>query len=136
MGKRGRKSKEELALIERIREARAKVVEAEEKAKAKLESDYFQLQEVFKMAYDRASKTKGRVRHANSKPFEEQPACTELRLFGIEPAVYQIRKKAREAVNLPPTMAINELLDVMVYSAAAVIVLSEGTEVEFDGSAS
>jgi phage terminase large subunit GpA-like protein len=40
--------------------------------------------------------------------------------------VFQIRKKAREVLRIPKKIdKINELLDIMVYAAAAVIVLEE-----------
>lgn len=81
------------------------------------------LLDVLHDAYDRAAIGKGKERHANDKPFLQQPIITEGILLGITPLIYQIRKKALESLGLTGEAKINELLDVMVYAAAAVIVL-------------
>ena len=86
---------------------------------------YYGLERTLWLALKRASEGKGAERHATPERFEEQPLCRELRLSGLGFAVGQIRKKALEAVRLDPAAAQNELLDVIVYAAAAVIVLGE-----------
>lgn len=98
------------------------------KDRSLLQSDanYLSLRKVLDLAYKRSSSGKGKERHADNNPFEQQPICTELRtMHDTAPAVYQIRKKALESLRLQPETAIRELLDVMVYAAAAVIYLQE-----------
>lgn len=78
-------------------------------------------------AYERVSIGKGAERHADGQPFEQQDICTELRLFGLSPAIYQIRKKAKELLRFNRrTKQIEELQDIIVYAAAAIIVCKEG----------
>jgi hypothetical protein len=86
---------------------------------------YESLELVLREAYDRAALTKGVERHANGNSFSQQEICTDLRLFGIAPALFQARKKIKESFRLLASAAINELLDAIVYLAAAVIVLKE-----------
>jgi len=77
------------------------------------------------MAYERASVGKGKERHADDKPFDKQQICELNRDFGNGYSLGQIIKKAYEVRRLPAEEAVNELLDIMVYSAALVIVLKE-----------
>lgn len=122
----------------RIRETKEiHIDEATYKAKCREMEDfeieqrnYLALQQVLDAAYERASRGKGRERHATDNKFEDQPICTELRQLGISPAIFQIRKKALESTRMDPTRAINELLDVIVYAAASVIILSEDCPME------
>lgn len=78
-------------------------------------------------AYFRAATGKGRTRHgAHGIDFDKQEICQELRNFKtIAPAAFQARKKIKESFRLPREEQINELLDAIVYCAAAVIVLKE-----------
>jgi hypothetical protein len=85
--------------------------------------NYYELKRVLKEAHDRAAFGKGYERHADYKPFENQDICTELIIFGTGPALFQIRKKAKESLRLSREQARNELLDIIVYAAAAAIVL-------------
>ena len=87
---------------------------------------YKTLKEVLDKAFLRASEGKGRERHAENNPFEEQPICTELESLGLSPAVYQVRKKAKESLRLPAREARNEWLDIIVYAAAAYVALTVG----------
>lgn len=94
---------------------------------------YKALEDVLMMARNRASAGKGRERHATGEPFERQPICQELRHMGLEPAIYQVRKKALELLRFKGKRARDrrtaELLDIIVYAAAAVIVNEEGKDV-------
>lgn len=88
---------------------------------------YNELQDTFQLALKRAAVGKGAIRHAEpNQAFEQQQICDDLRGTDKSAAVFQIRKKAREMLRLSKKVdKINELLDVMVYAAAAVIVLEE-----------
>lgn len=87
---------------------------------------YSALHEAFDEAVARASKGKGAERHASGEPFEQQPIVTECIALGPASLVYQIRKKARECLRMDRASRRRELLDVMVYAAAAWI--AEGVE--------
>lgn len=88
---------------------------------------YDSLSFVLDQAFNRAAKGKGKERHADDLPFEQQDICQELRIFdSISPALFQARKKIKETRRLDREGAINELLDAVVYLSAAVIVLQEG----------
>jgi superfamily II helicase len=75
----------------------------------------------------RTSCGKGRERHASGdEPFEEQFILRGARIFGLGGLQFQIAKKIEETVNITDYEArINEFLDIMVYSAAAVIRIKE-----------
>jgi len=93
--------------------------------------NYKSLLNALDLAHKRASVGKGKKRHADNNKFEEQPICTEMRLMNTTiPAVYQVRKKAIEQLRFDTSASINEWLDVIVYSCAAVIVLLEKLEQE------
>jgi len=85
------------------------------------DSQYKSLMRVLDQAFSRASEGKGKIRHATDEPFEHQQLCRDLKALGISPALYQIRKKALEASRLPYQQTRNELLDIIVYAAAAII---------------
>lgn len=87
---------------------------------------YAELKEVLDAAFERASRGKGAERHADNRPFIKQDICTEQEFLGQGPIIFQIRKKAKETLRLKSNQAkINEYLDVIVYAAAAVIMLQE-----------
>lgn len=88
---------------------------------------YIELIKVFEMAYERASKGKGYQRHSFGEPFEQQMICRGPRIFGIGALLYQIYKKTEEVTKLDLEAKINEFLDIINYSAAAVIILKEKT---------
>ena len=90
-------------------------------------SGYNELQDIFQLALRRAAVGKGAIRHAEeNQPFERQQICDDLRGTDKSAAIFQIRKKAREVIRLSRRQdKVNELLDVCVYAAAAVLVLIE-----------
>lgn len=87
---------------------------------------YAPLANALAAAYTQSAYGKGKERHANSKPFDEQPIMEIVRLFGqagIVGHAYQIIKKAQEAGNMAlrgkKDAARAEFLGVIVYAAAA-----------------
>ena len=92
---------------------------------------YDSLRAIYAMALEQAQGGKGKERHANGQPFDQQPICQGGRRFGAGCLIYQAWKKAHETPVLM-TMdngterAIRELLGVINYAAAAIIVLQEG----------
>ncbi len=87
-------------------------------------SGYESLASVLDQALERAQGGKGKERHANGDPFEEQPIVAINDMIGsTHGCLYQVIKKARESVRLKPGAAVLELLDVINYAAAAVIIL-------------
>jgi hypothetical protein len=94
----------------------------------KIDPNYATLVEVLSLAYERSAFGKGRDRHATDNPFEQQPIVTEGSYFGIQPHLYQIRKKALEILRMDTDAAQRELLDIIVYAAAAVLVLKEAED--------
>ena len=91
-------------------------------------ADYNSLSKVLTKAFDRASKGKGKERHGINKPFKEQPIITEGEYFGIYPHLAQIRKKTLEVLRMDKDASQRELLDIIVYAAAAYIILEEDNE--------
>ena len=89
---------------------------------------YEPLASVLQSAYFRAAKGKGLERHAKQgEDFLSQDICNELRIFeSVSPALFQARKKIKESRLLDKDAAVKELLDAIVYCAAAVTVLEEG----------
>lgn len=88
--------------------------------------NYKTLRNALDQAYNRASKGKGAERHADGKPFEDQPILTIQRGLGSTHfALGQIMKKATELIKFDGDAAKKELLDIMVYAAAAWIYLDE-----------
>ncbi len=89
---------------------------------------YEALAGVLRRAFEQASAGKGKERHANGKPFTEQPMLSINRTLGsIDGMLYQAAKKAAEARGLPTTeRAVAELLGAINYLAGAVILLEEG----------
>jgi hypothetical protein len=92
---------------------------------------YDSLRGIYAMALEQAQGGKGKERHANGQPFDQQPICQGGRRFGPGCLIYQAWKKAHETPVLltmdnGKERAIRELLGVMNYAAAAIIVLQEG----------
>jgi hypothetical protein len=103
------------------------------KREVEVEPGYEGLLRVLVMGLDQAQYGKGRERHANGEPFERQPICEGGRSFGIGCLLYQAWKKAKETVRLLTLdngidRAIREILGVIIYAAAAVLVLLEQKE--------
>ena len=85
---------------------------------------YEALADVLTRAFDQAAKGKGKGRHANGKPFHEQPMQDLIRLHGVGFATGQASKKSGEALGLPTVeRQVAELLGAIVYLAGAVIAL-------------
>ena len=87
---------------------------------------YQKLVEIYEMAYKRAAEGKGHLRHYRGEPYTEQWICRGIRSFGLGGAQFQIGKK-NEEINVLETkdQKINELLDIINYAAAGIIVLME-----------
>jgi len=87
---------------------------------------YESLVKVLTRAYDRAAVGKGRDHHSLGELFEKQWICRGARLFGLGGLQFQIGKKNEQVIKLKTNAEkINELLDIINYAAAGVIVLDE-----------
>lgn len=88
---------------------------------------YSELARVLKMALEQASIGKGHTRHSRGERFEEQLICyLGDQLRSVDFQVGQIVKKALESTRLTPDAGIRELLGVINYAAAAVLLLESG----------
>jgi hypothetical protein len=92
----------------------------------KINPKYQKLVEVLVMAYLRAAEGKGHKHHSHGENFEEQWIVRGAKVFGIGGPLFQAGKKLEQAMkmekeNYPVEAIINELLDVINYSAATVI---------------
>ena len=89
---------------------------------------YRSLIAVLDEALKRATEGKGAERHVRGdEPFERHWILEGARSFGLGGLQFQIGKKNLEICNLKDTQdKINELLDIVVYASAAVILLREG----------
>lgn len=91
-----------------------------------VDTNYSKLFDVLVMAGNRAQFGKGKERHSHGEPFEQQYICRAPKIFGLGSLLYQIGKKNEEIMNLDTSEGqINELLDIIVYAAAGVILLQE-----------
>lgn len=90
---------------------------------------YQPLKDVLKSAYAQAASGKGKERHANDKPFLEQPIMEIGRMVGMGYQTGQAMKKAQEAGGMVQRMqyeaARAELLGAINYLAAAYILIGE-----------
>ncbi len=85
---------------------------------------YESLAAVLQKAHDQAAIGKGKERHANGLPFENQPMSVINRQLGsIHGFIYQAQKKSLEATRLQKERAVAELLGAINYLAGAVIAL-------------
>lgn len=82
---------------------------------------YESLAGVLREAYAQAAAGKGRERHANNLPFNEQTIMESTRAHGVGFAAGQAEKKARESRRMDTDPAVRELLGAIVYLAAAVL---------------
>lgn len=91
--------------------------------------DYAALRSVLDLAYEQSSSGKGKNRHANGKPFLQQPIMEIGRMVGIGYQLGQAMKKAQEAGGMASRGEISaaqaELLGAINYLAAAHIQLGE-----------
>lgn len=90
---------------------------------------YQPLKDVLKRAYAQASTGKGKDRHANDKPFTEQPMMEIGRMVGVGFQTGQAIKKAQEAGGMVQRghheAAQAELLGAINYLAGAYILIGE-----------
>lgn len=89
------------------------------------EDDYQGLQRVLQLALEQASAGKGNERHANGKPFDEQPMMEIGRMVGHGFCLGQAIKKAQESSRMQPDAAQRELLGAINYLAGAYLLLEE-----------
>lgn len=93
---------------------------------------YAPLREVLDRAFEQAAFGKGKERHANDKPFLQQPIMEITRMHGIGFVTGQAAKKAQEAVGMVGRKefpaAHREILGAIVYLAAAYLRVNEVAE--------
>lgn len=94
-----------------------------------MDTDYDSLKQVLMKAFAQSAAGKGKERHANDKPFDHQPIMEIGRMVGPGFPIGQVMKKGQEAFGMATRQenasAVHELLGVIVYAAAAVILLEE-----------
>lgn len=86
----------------------------------KLNLQYFKLFDTLMEAYDQAAEGKGKHRHEDPVPFEQQDIVREALYCGLAGPICQIRKKAKESLRLDLDAARRELLGCIVYAAGAI----------------
>lgn len=93
------------------------------------EGPYAPLREILDEAYAQAADGKGKERHANDKPFLEQPLFKITDSVGIGFPMGQAMKKIEEAKGMvdrgQPVAAINEMLGAIVYLCATILHLKK-----------
>lgn len=83
---------------------------------------YESLADVLQRAFDQAANGKGAERHADQKPFDQQPMQRLCELYGPGFALGQAAKKSQEAMRLPTVeRQVAELLGAINYLAGAII---------------
>lgn len=88
-------------------------------------ANYLRLQAVLDNAFNQAAFGKGAERHAQSKPFEEQPMQKLIELYGTGFALGQAGKKMQESQRMDVEAAVRELLGAINYIAGVVIHLEK-----------
>jgi hypothetical protein len=90
---------------------------------------YVALRQVLDAAYEQSAEGKGKERHANERPFTEQPIMVIGRSVGVGFAAGQVQKKIGEAVGMSDRgehdAAYREALGAIVYAAAAALLFLE-----------
>lgn len=86
------------------------------------------LAQVLQAALDQAQYGKGKERHANSKPFDQQPIMQIGRMVGSGFNAGQAIKKAQESMRLSPAHARSEFLDAINYLASAYLLSLESEQ--------
>ena len=84
---------------------------------------YEDLHRVLVRALDQAQQGKGKERHADGKPFAEQPMQQLITLYGQGFALGQAGKKMQESQRMERNAAVRELLGAIVYIAGGIIAL-------------
>lgn len=88
---------------------------------------YEPLFKVLHDALEQAQAGKGKERHANNKPFLQQPIMEIGRMVGPGYNIGQAMKKAQESMRLPTTeRKVAELHGAINYLASAVLLMIEG----------
>jgi len=85
---------------------------------------YKSLQDVFDNAFTQASQGKGKERHADNKPFDQQPIMwieEHFKSFQLGQAI----KKIHESQGLPLERAVAELYGAINFIAAHIIFLEK-----------
>lgn len=85
------------------------------------EPGYELLADVLARAFDQAARGKGRERHSQGEPFQDQVMQDGARRFGTGALLFQAFKKSEESQRLPTDRAVAEMLGAIVYLAGAVI---------------
>jgi hypothetical protein len=88
-------------------------------------ANYLGLQAVLDRSFEQAAFGKGAARHAQNKPFEEQPMQKLMELYGIGFALGQAGKKMQEAQRMDTEAAVRELLGAINYIAGTIIYLEK-----------
>lgn len=92
-------------------------------------TEYAPLAAILQEAYDQAATGKGKERHANDRPFIDQPILEIGRMCGPGFDTGQSIKKQQEAMGMlargDASAAIRELLGAINYTAAAVLLIRE-----------
>ena len=85
--------------------------------------DYSQdpLRHVLNLAYAQAMTGKGKERHGDDKPFNEQVSSVITKEEGLGYPLGQAKKKMDECRRMPKDAAIRELLGAINYLAIAII---------------
>lgn len=86
---------------------------------------YENLRSILDEAYEQAASGKGKERHANGKPWEEQPIAEIGRMVGVGFNTGQAIKKLQESTRMEPEAACRELLGAIVYAASAIMLIRE-----------
>ncbi len=87
------------------------------------EPGYYSLAEVLNRAFLQAAKGKGKDRHAQGEPFDQQVMQQGADRFGVGSLLFQAFKKSEESQRLPFGPAIAELLGAINYLAGAVVAM-------------
>ena len=89
--------------------------------------NYYALRRILSLAYEQAAFGKGKERHANARPFDEQPIIDIGMVTGPGGTSFQAMKKITEALRMfergDGHKAIFELCGAIVYCAATVLVI-------------
>lgn len=88
-------------------------------------ANYLSLQAVLDNAFNQAAYGKGAERHAQSKPFEEQPMQKLIELYGTGFALGQAGKKMQESQRMDVDAAVRELYGAINYIAGTIIHLEK-----------
>jgi hypothetical protein len=97
--------------------------------KLKAADGYSSLRRILDEAFAQSAFGKGNQRHANGKPFLEQPIMEIARMVGLGGHTYQVCKKAQEATTMVSRnqfeAAKAEMLGIIVYASAGFLLIEE-----------